>query len=142
MWIAASRVRVKPGDAERGVEIVLTAGSSIRSSEPPPARNFRPSADRNRLRMDSARPSHAGRLEIRPGARTGTKADCAALGSPDVLPLGGGAAERANGPRRARPLKLTDADLAAIEADAPKGAAKGKRYPSQAMARFDSEKKE
>ncbi|MGO9420255.1 aldo/keto reductase [Roseiarcus sp.] len=38
-------------------------------------------------------------------------------------------------------LKLTDADLAAIEAALPKGAAKGERYPAEAMADLDSEKK-
>ncbi len=38
-------------------------------------------------------------------------------------------------------LKLTDADLAAIEAAVPKGAAKGERYPAEAMADLDSEKR-
>ena len=38
-------------------------------------------------------------------------------------------------------LKLTEADLAAIEAAVPKGAAKGERYPAQAMAHLDSEKR-
>jgi aryl-alcohol dehydrogenase-like predicted oxidoreductase len=38
-------------------------------------------------------------------------------------------------------LKLTEADLAAIEAAVPKGAAKGARYPSQAMAHLDSERR-
>ena len=38
-------------------------------------------------------------------------------------------------------LRLTDADLAAIEAAVPKGAAKGERYPAQSMAHLDSEKK-
>jgi pyridoxine 4-dehydrogenase len=37
-------------------------------------------------------------------------------------------------------LALTAEDLAAIEAAAPKGAAKGERYPAQAMAQLDSEK--
>lgn len=39
-------------------------------------------------------------------------------------------------------LRLTEADLAAIEAAVPKGAAKGERYPAQAMAHLDSEKQE
>src|SRR5208282_6111596 len=38
-------------------------------------------------------------------------------------------------------LKLSEADLAAIEQAAPKGAAKGERYPTQAMAHLDSEKR-
>jgi aryl-alcohol dehydrogenase-like predicted oxidoreductase len=38
-------------------------------------------------------------------------------------------------------LKLTEADLAAIEQAVPKGAAKGERYPAQAMAHLDSEKR-
>jgi aryl-alcohol dehydrogenase-like predicted oxidoreductase len=36
-------------------------------------------------------------------------------------------------------LRLTDEDLAAIERAVPKGAAKGERYPAQAMAHLDSE---
>jgi hypothetical protein len=39
-------------------------------------------------------------------------------------------------------LKLTEADLAAIEQAVPKGAAKGERYPAQAMAHLDSEKRD
>ena len=35
----------------------------------------------------------------------------------------------------------TQADLAAIEGAIPKGAAKGERYPAQAMAHLDSEKR-
>jgi len=38
-------------------------------------------------------------------------------------------------------LRLTDADLAAIEQAAPKGAARGERYPAAAMAHLDSEKR-
>jgi pyridoxine 4-dehydrogenase len=38
-------------------------------------------------------------------------------------------------------LRLTEADLAAIERAVPKGAAKGERYPAQAMAHLDSEKR-
>jgi pyridoxine 4-dehydrogenase len=38
-------------------------------------------------------------------------------------------------------LRLTEADLAAIEEAVPKGAAKGERYPAQAMAHLDSEKR-
>jgi pyridoxine 4-dehydrogenase len=38
-------------------------------------------------------------------------------------------------------LGLTEADLAAIEQAVPKGAAKGERYPAQAMAHLDSEKR-
>ena len=41
---------------------------------------------------------------------------------------------------RALALVLTAADLAAIEAAAPKGAARGERYPAAAMAHLDSEK--
>jgi len=37
-------------------------------------------------------------------------------------------------------IRLSAADLAAIEQAIPKGAAKGERYPSQAMAHLDSEK--
>ena len=37
-------------------------------------------------------------------------------------------------------IRLSDADLAAIEQAIPKGAAKGERYPAQAMAHLDSEK--
>ncbi|RBP18307.1 aryl-alcohol dehydrogenase-like predicted oxidoreductase [Roseiarcus fermentans] len=39
-------------------------------------------------------------------------------------------------------LAFTDADLAAIEAAVPKGAARGDRYPAQAMAHLDSEKRD
>jgi len=38
-------------------------------------------------------------------------------------------------------LELTEADLAAIAQAVPKGAAKGERYPAQAMAHLDSEKR-
>ena len=37
-------------------------------------------------------------------------------------------------------IRLSAADLAAIEQAIPKGAAKGERYPAQAMAHLDSEK--
>ena len=40
----------------------------------------------------------------------------------------------------ADPIRLSPADLAAIEQAIPKGAAKGERYPAQAMAHLDSEK--
>ena len=38
-------------------------------------------------------------------------------------------------------LRLSEADLAAIEQAVPKGAAKGERYPAQALAHLDSEKR-
>jgi aryl-alcohol dehydrogenase-like predicted oxidoreductase len=38
-------------------------------------------------------------------------------------------------------LRLSEGDLAAIEQAVPKGAAKGERYPAQAMATLDSEKR-
>jgi pyridoxine 4-dehydrogenase len=38
-------------------------------------------------------------------------------------------------------IHLSEADLAAIERAVPKGAAKGERYPAQAMAHLDSEKR-
>ena len=38
-------------------------------------------------------------------------------------------------------IRLSEADLAAIERAVPKGAAKGERYPAQAMAHLDSEKR-
>jgi pyridoxine 4-dehydrogenase len=38
-------------------------------------------------------------------------------------------------------IHLSEADLAAIERAIPKGAAKGERYPAQAMAHLDSEKR-
>jgi aryl-alcohol dehydrogenase-like predicted oxidoreductase len=41
----------------------------------------------------------------------------------------------------AHSLRLSDEDLAAIERAVPKGAAKGDRYPAQAMAHLDSEKR-
>ena len=37
-------------------------------------------------------------------------------------------------------IRLSAADLAAIEQAIPKGAAKGERYPAQAMAHLDSER--
>ena len=40
----------------------------------------------------------------------------------------------------ADPIRLSPADLAAIEQAIPKGAARGERYPAQAMAHHDSEK--
>ncbi len=38
-------------------------------------------------------------------------------------------------------IRFTDADLAAIEQAVPKGAARGERYPAQAMTHLDSEKR-
>ena len=38
-------------------------------------------------------------------------------------------------------IRLSEADLAAIQEAVPKGAAKGERYPAQAMAHLDSEKR-
>jgi pyridoxine 4-dehydrogenase len=38
-------------------------------------------------------------------------------------------------------LRLSEADLGAIEQAVPKGAAKGERYPAEAMAHLDSEKR-
>ena len=37
-------------------------------------------------------------------------------------------------------IRLSEADLAAIEQAVPKDAARGERYPAQAMAHLDSEK--
>ena len=45
------------------------------------------------------------------------------------------------GVERRRRHSLSAADLAAIEQAIPKGAAKGERYPAQAMAHLDSEKR-
>jgi len=60
---------------------------------------------------------------------------------PDILPLIG-ARRRAQWAESsaAADLTLTPADLAAIEAAVPKGAARGERYPSFVMAHLDSEK--
>lgn len=59
----------------------------------------------------------------------------------DIVPLIG-ARRRAQWTESAGALALalTPRDLAAIEAAAPKGAAKGERYPAPAMAHLDSEK--
>ncbi len=61
---------------------------------------------------------------------------------PDVVPLVG-ARKRTQWAESsaAERLTLTAADLAAIEAAVPKGAAKGERYPAPAMAHLDSEKR-
>jgi aryl-alcohol dehydrogenase-like predicted oxidoreductase len=60
----------------------------------------------------------------------------------DIIPLVG-ARRRAQLEESlaAEALALSAPDLAAIEAAAPKGAAKGDRYPAQALAHLDSEKK-
>ena len=60
----------------------------------------------------------------------------------DIIPLVG-ARRRAQLEESlaAEKLTLSAADLAAIEEAAPKGAAKGDRYPAQALAHLDSEKK-
>jgi aryl-alcohol dehydrogenase-like predicted oxidoreductase len=60
---------------------------------------------------------------------------------PDIVPIVG-ARRRAQWAESERALALTLAagDLAAIEAAAPKGAARGERYPAMAMAHLDSEK--
>ena len=60
---------------------------------------------------------------------------------PDILPLVG-ARKRSQWAESsaAVALELTAADLAAIEAAVPKGAAKGERYAKYAMAQLDSEK--
>ena len=59
----------------------------------------------------------------------------------DIVPLVG-ARRRAQWAESQRALGLTlnESDLAAIEAAAPKGAARGERYPAMAMAHLDSEK--
>jgi aryl-alcohol dehydrogenase-like predicted oxidoreductase len=61
---------------------------------------------------------------------------------PDIAPVIG-ARRRAQWAESAGALALTlaSADLAAIEAALPKGAAMGERYPAQAMAHLDSEKR-
>lgn len=61
---------------------------------------------------------------------------------PDILPLVG-ARKRSQWAESsaAAKLDLTPADLAAIEAAVPKGAAKGERYAKYAMAHLDSEKR-
>jgi len=60
---------------------------------------------------------------------------------PDIVPLVG-ARKRSQWAESsaAEAIRLEEADLAAIEEAAPKGAAKGERYPAQAMAHLDSEK--
>jgi pyridoxine 4-dehydrogenase len=60
----------------------------------------------------------------------------------DIVPLVG-ARKRAQWAESsaAESLTLTAADLAAIEAAVPKGAARGERYPAEAMAHLDSEKR-
>ena len=60
----------------------------------------------------------------------------------DIVPLVG-ARKRAQWAESvaAADLQLSAADLQAIEAAAPKGAAKGERYPAQAMATLDSERR-
>ncbi len=60
----------------------------------------------------------------------------------DIVPLVG-ARRRAQWAESAAAaaLNLSPADLAAIEAAIPRGAAKGKRYPAPAMAHLDSERR-
>lgn len=59
----------------------------------------------------------------------------------DIIPLvGARRRDRLNEALGALALDLTPADLAAIEAAAPKGAAAGERYPAPMMATLDSEK--
>ena len=59
----------------------------------------------------------------------------------DIVPLVGARRRRQWAESSAAErLALSQADLAAIERAVPKGAAKGERYPAQAMAHLDSEK--
>ena len=62
---------------------------------------------------------------------------------PDIVPVIG-ARRRAQWAESARALGAdpTPSDLQAIETAAPKGAAKGERYPAAAMAHLDSERRE
>jgi hypothetical protein len=57
---------------------------------------------------------------------------------PDTASLVGGGQTRAES-SAADGLKLTEADWLSIERAAPKGAAKGERYPAQAKVHLDSE---
>jgi pyridoxine 4-dehydrogenase len=68
---------------------------------------------------------------------------CVLPQGPDIVPVIG-ARRRPQWVESAGALAmtLTPSDLAAIEQAAPKGAAKGERYPAMAMAHLDSEKEE
>ena len=60
----------------------------------------------------------------------------------DIIPLiGARTRERLKESVGALELTLTPKDLAAIEAAIPRGAASGERYPAQAMAQLDSERR-
>ena len=60
----------------------------------------------------------------------------------DIVPLvGARKREQWAESRAADGIVLSEADLAAIEQAVPKGAAKGDRYPAQAMAHLDSERR-
>ena len=61
---------------------------------------------------------------------------------PDIVPLVG-ARKRSQWAESsaADAIRLSAADIAAIEQAVPKGAARGERYPAQAMAHLDSEKR-
>ena len=60
----------------------------------------------------------------------------------DIVPLvGARTREQWNESSKADTLTLAELDLAEIEAAIPKGSARGERYPAQAMAHLDSEKK-
>jgi aryl-alcohol dehydrogenase-like predicted oxidoreductase len=60
----------------------------------------------------------------------------------DIIPLiGARTRERLKESLGALELTLTPKDLAAIEAAIPRGAASGERYPAQAMAQLDSERR-
>lgn len=61
---------------------------------------------------------------------------------PDVVPLvGARRRDRLTEALGATRLRLTDADLAALEAAVPKGAAAGERYPAAQLAHMDSERR-
>jgi pyridoxine 4-dehydrogenase len=60
----------------------------------------------------------------------------------DIVPLVGARTRRQWAESSAADgLSLTEADLASIEAAVPKDAAKGARYPAEAMAHLDSERR-
>ncbi len=61
---------------------------------------------------------------------------------PDIVPLVG-ARKRSQWAESsaAEAIRLSAADIAAIEQAVPKGAARGERYPAQAMANLDSERR-
>ena len=105
-------------------------------------RGFSPRFQGENLDHNLALAEALGRVAAEKGVTTAQLAIAwVAAQGPDIFPLiGARKRERLAEALGALDVSLTAEDLAAIEAAAPKGAAKGDRYPTALMAHLDSER--